>query len=88
MSYEYEENQIEYYLATLKNVKLGPQIKKKSDFREEDIKTIEKLISRFSINIGHSLELEIGDTITFNAAVNQDNYIGLLTKRATKVKKI
>ena len=69
-------------------MRFGPQIKAKKDFKEENIKSIEKLIVRFSINIGREQNLSRGDRLTFNGRVEDNNFTGLILKRATKVRKI
>ncbi len=85
-SYEYQDEVVTYFLLTLKDIKFGPQIKKKSDYKEEDIKDIERLIVRLSDKTG--LGMKVGEKISLNGAVNVDNYLGFMLKRATKVKKI
>ena len=84
-SYEYEEKLIEYYLVTLKDVEFGPQLKRKSDYKEEDIRAIEKLIVRISDASFDTLSLKPEDIISFNGGVVDDNFIGLMVKRTTKL---
>jgi len=87
-SYEYNEKTVEYYIATLKNVELGPQLKLKSDYQKEDVKTIEILIARLSDTACETLNLAIGDNISMNGGIVEDSFIGIMIKRAAKLVKI
>ncbi len=87
-SYEFNEKIVEYYLATLKNIELGPQLKRKSDYRKEDIKTIKNLIARLSDTTCETLNLTIGDKIGLNGRIIEDSYVGIMIKRATKLTRI
>lgn len=84
-SYEYNEKIVEYYLVTLKNVEFGPQLKRKSDFRKEDIKTIKNLIARLSDTTCETLNLTPGDSISLNGGIVEDSFVGIMIKRATKL---
>ena len=76
-----------FYLITLKDVEFGPQLKKKSDFKKEDIEKIDNLIIRVSENLYSSDEFKLGDKITCNGGVNKDRNLGFMLKRVTGLKK-
>ena len=76
-----------YYLITLKDIEFGPQLKKKSDYRKEDIENIEELIIRVSVKLYSSDKFKIGDKITCNGGVNKDRMLGFMLKRVTGLKK-
>ncbi|MFX1314069.1 MAG: Rho termination factor N-terminal domain-containing protein, partial [Promethearchaeota archaeon] len=78
---EFQGNTTIFYMITLKNVRFGPQLKKKSDYDENDIDTIEKLQVRISDNVFEKINLSIGDKISCNGGVSKDNFWGLMIKR-------
>ncbi len=85
---DFQGNVTTYYLITLKDIEFGPQLKKKSDYRKEDIENIDELIIRVSVNLYSSDEFKLGDKITCNGGVNKDFRIGFMLKRVTGLKKI
>ena len=86
-SYEYQGRITEYYLVTLQNVRYGPQIKRKSDYDEDKIVNREKLLIRLSEKKFTDTQPEVGDILSCNGTVKRDDFLGILLKRVTKVKK-
>jgi len=84
---DFQGNVTTYYLITLKDIEFGPQLKKKSDYRKEDIENIEELIIRVSVKLYSSDKFKIGDKITCNGGVNKDRMLGFMLKRVTGLKK-
>ena len=84
---DFQGNVTLYCLITLKDVEFGPQLKKKSDYRKEDIENIEELIIRVSVKLYSSDKFKIGDKITCNGGVNKDRMLGFMLKRVTGLKK-
>ncbi|MHA1292613.1 MAG: Rho termination factor N-terminal domain-containing protein [Promethearchaeota archaeon] len=84
---EFEGRITIYYHITINNARLGPQIKRKSDFREEDIVLIEKILLRISEKIYNENDLNIGDKISCNGGLTKDNFWGFMLKRVTKFTK-
>lgn len=87
-SYEYQGRVTVYYLATLKNVRFGPQLKRKSDYDEDKIVERDQLLIRVSEKKYSDNDLKEGDTIRCNGGVRRDNFLGLMLKRVTKVEKL
>lgn len=78
-----------YYLASLNNVKFGPRIQRKSDFKEEDIEIVENLNIRISENLFEETNLKTGDKITTNGKLTKDNFMKMfIVKNIRKIKKI
>jgi len=77
-----------FYLITLKNVRFGPQLKKKSDYNEDDIDTIENLRIRVSEIAFEKAQISVSDKISCNGGVNKDNFWGLMLKRVSKLQKL
>lgn len=69
------------------NEKEEKWISKGFDFRKEDVKTIKDLIARLSDTTCESSNLTIGDFISLNGGIVEDSFVGLMVKRATKLKK-
>ena len=84
---DFQGNVTTYYLITLKDIEFGPQLKKKSDYREEDIEDLDELKIRVSENLFSKEEVKIGDNISCNGGVNKDRNLGLMLKRVTGLKK-
>ncbi|MFO7795005.1 MAG: Rho termination factor N-terminal domain-containing protein [Promethearchaeati archaeon] len=86
---EFQDIITTYYLLTLKDVTFGPQLKKKSEYDESNLKTLDKLVVRISDNAFDKVNPSEGDKITLNGTVNKDNFLKMfLLKRATKLKKL
>jgi hypothetical protein len=85
---DFQGNITIFYLMTLKDIEFGPQLKKKSDYRKEDIENIDELIIRVSVKLYSSDKFKLGDKITCNGRVNKDFRIGFMLKRVTGLKKI
>jgi len=81
---EYEGHETTYYLVDLKNVELGPQIKRKGDFDESKLQETETLKLRLSENKFDKVDIEVGDNFGCNGTVDNDNFFGLMLKRVTK----
>ena len=84
---EFQGNITPYYLITLKDIEFGPQLKKKSDYRKEDIENLDDLKIRVSENLFASDKFKSGDKITCNGGVNKDFRLGYILKRVTALKK-
>jgi len=63
-------------------------LKKKSDYRKEDIEKLDDLKIRVSENLYASDKFKSGDKITCNGGVNKDRFLGFMLKRVTGLKKI
>jgi hypothetical protein len=85
---EFQGNITVFYLITLKNVKVGPQLKKASDYNEDNIKVIETLKIRVSEAAYQKEEVNKGEKISCNGGVTKDNFLGLMLKRVSKLKKL
>ena len=84
---DFQGNITTYYLITLKDIEFGPQLKKKSDYRKEDIEKLDELKIRVSENLFSKEKLKIGNTISCNGGVNKDRVLGMMLKRVTGLKK-
>ncbi|MFX1452915.1 MAG: hypothetical protein ACFFCM_18915, partial [Promethearchaeota archaeon] len=84
----FEGHKSKYYLLDLENVKIGPQVKKKSDYNEADLEEISKLTIRVGEKGYSKISLKVGDKISCNGALVKDNFLGLLLKRSTTLKKV
>jgi hypothetical protein len=62
-------------------------LKKKSDFKKEDIEKLDELKIRVSENLYLSDKFKLGDNITCNGGVNKDFRLGYILKRVTGLKK-
>jgi hypothetical protein len=85
---EFQENITVYYHITLKDVKLGPKIYRKGDFREEDIINIEKLKIRISEKLQSDNKLSVKDKISVNGRLEKDNFWGIIVKNIRKIQKL
>jgi len=85
---DFQGNVTIYYIVSLKDLKIGPQLKKVKDYREEDTIKIDNLKLRVSDNAYEKAELKVKDKITCSGGVNKDNFWGLILKRVTKLSKI
>ena len=85
---EFQEHVTIFFMVSLKKVKYGPQIKKKSDYREEDILTIDDLKLRVSDNAFEKVKLNVGDKITCSGGLSKDNFWGYVLKRVSKLNKL
>jgi len=85
---DFQGNVTIYYIVSLKDVKIGPQLKKVKDYREEDTIRVDDLKIRVSSNAYDKVEFKVGDKITCSGGVNNDNFWGLILKRVTKLSKI
>ncbi|MFX0134957.1 MAG: hypothetical protein ACFFDN_15050, partial [Candidatus Hodarchaeota archaeon] len=84
----FEGHKSKFYLLDLENIKIGPQITKKSDYKEEEIEEVGKLTIRVGEKGYNKVSLKVGDKISCNGALVKDNFYGLLLKRSTSIKKI
>ena len=84
---DFQGNVTTYYLITLKDIEFGPQLKKKSDYRKEDIEKLNDLKIRVSEKLYTSDKFKSGDKITCNGGVNKDRFLGMMLKRVTGLKK-
>lgn len=82
----FQENITIYYLISLTNVKIGPRVQKKSDFKEEDIIEADGLAIRISKKLHEDNDLKIGDKITVNGKFTRDNFLRLnIVKNIRKI---
>jgi len=82
----FQENITIYYLISLTNVKIGPRVQKKSDFKEEDILEADGLAIRISKKLHEDNDLKIGDKITVNGKFTRDNFLRLnIVKNIRKI---
>jgi hypothetical protein len=84
---DFQGNITTYYLITLKDIEFGPQLKKKSDIKKEDIERLDNLKIRVSEKLYSSDKFKPGDKITCNGGVNKDRMLGFMLKRVTSFKK-
>jgi hypothetical protein len=73
----FQENVTKYYLGSLKDVNLGPRIKKKDDFNESDVINFEELAIRISEKLQEELKLKPGNKISLNGKLTKDNFLKL-----------
>ncbi len=86
---DFQGNITVYYIITLKSAKLGPRVQKKSDFREEKIKSVEELNLRISEKIFDENDVKIGDNISGNGKLTRDNFLRIyIVKNIRKIQKI
>jgi len=85
---DFQGNITTYYLITLKDIEFGPQLKKKSDYRKEDIENLDELKIRVSEKLYSSDKFKLVDKITCNGGVNKYRMLGFMLKRDTGLKKI
>ena len=85
---EFQERITINYHVSLKNVKLGPRVTKKSDFKEEDIEKIETMKISISERLQTDNKLKAKDKIKVNGKLMKDNFWGIIVKNIRKVEKI
>ncbi len=85
---EFQGNIINFFIVSLKDIKFGPKLKKKSDYREEDIKSVETVNVRISEKLQNENTFKKGDKINFNGKLVKDNFWGYTVKNVRKVVKL
>ncbi len=85
---EFQDNITIYYHVELKEVKLGPKVAKKSDYKEEALVTVDKLKLRISDKLQNESNLKAKDKIKVNGKLDKDNFWGIMIKNIRKVEKI
>lgn len=85
---DFQGNVTIFYMVSLENVKIGPRVKKQSDFREEDTQEVEKLKVRISENLQSENSFKKGDKINFNGKLTKDNFWGFTVKNVRKISKL
>ncbi|MFX0080706.1 MAG: Rho termination factor N-terminal domain-containing protein [Candidatus Hodarchaeota archaeon] len=85
---DFQGNVTTYYHITLKDVKLGPRIYRKGDFREEDIVNVEKLKIRVSEKLQNDNNLKVNEKLSINGKLDKDNFWGIIVKNIRKVQKL
>jgi hypothetical protein len=85
---DFQGNITIYYLITVKDAKIGPQLKKPSDKDEKDLFLVDKILLRLSENAYNKAKIKVGDKIKCNGGVDQDRFLGLMLKRVTSLKKL
>jgi len=76
-----------FFMTSLGNLKLGPKLKKASDYREEDTENVEKLKVRLSQKLQNENSFIKGDKISFSGKLVKDNFWGYTVKNVRKVTK-
>ena len=83
---DFQGNITIYYIISLKNVKIGPRIQKKSEYKEEDIKSVESLNLRISEKLNDETKLKPGDKISANGKLTRDNFLRMnIVKNIRKI---
>ena len=85
---DFQGNITIYYHITLKDVRLGPRVNRKSDFREEDIVNVENLKIRISEKLQNDNKLKVNDKLSINGKLDKDNFWGIMVKNIRKVQKL
>ncbi|MBN1214610.1 MAG: Rho termination factor N-terminal domain-containing protein [Candidatus Lokiarchaeota archaeon] len=85
---DFQGNITTYYSIILDNAKLGHKLKKKSDFKKEDLLHIKKLTIRVSESLQKEQTLALGDKISFNGKLSKDNLLGIIVKNIRKIQKV
>ncbi len=85
---EYQDRITIYYHISLKGIRLGPKITRKSDFREEDIVNVEAIKIRISERLQDENELTEMDKIKVNGKLVKDSFWGIMVKNIRKVEKL
>lgn len=86
---QFQEIETIYYLISLVNVKIGPRVQKKTDFKKEDIETLDELSIRISDRLHEDMKLREGDKISVNGRLTQDSFLNLfIVKNIRKVTKV
>ena len=86
---EFQENITTYYIISLKDVKIGPRVQKKSDFKEEDITNVDSINLRISERLHDENDLKIGDKLTANGKLTKDNFLKMyIVKNIRKIQKL
>ncbi len=85
---DFQGNITTYYSIILDNVKLGHKLKKKSDFKKEDLLHIKKLTIRVSESLQKEQTLALGEKISFNGKLSKDNLLGIIVKNIRKIQKM
>ena len=81
---EFQGNVTVFFMASLENIKLGPKLKKASDYRDEDIEKVENLNVRISEKLQNENSFIKGDKISFNGKLVKDNFWGYTVKNLRK----
>ena len=82
---EFQGNITRFFMASLKNIRFGPKLKKESDYREEDTENVENLKVRISEKLQNENSFSKGDKISFNGKLVKDNFWGFLIKNVRKI---
>ncbi|MFW9828492.1 MAG: Rho termination factor N-terminal domain-containing protein [Candidatus Thorarchaeota archaeon] len=85
---EFQGNITTYYMVTLENVKIGPRLKKQSEFQADYIEEVKDLKLRLSDRLQNEKSLNEGDKISFNGKLVRDNFWGLTVKNVRKISRI
>jgi hypothetical protein len=82
---EYQDNITTFYHISLKDVQLGPRVKKKTEYREEDIVELPSIKIRISEKLHSDNDFKIGMRLKLNGKLDKDNFWGYLIKNIRKV---
>lgn len=85
----FQENVTTYYLINLIKVKIGPRLKRKTDYKLGDIIEVDKLTIRISEKLHEENDLKIGKKIKVNGKLTRDNFLRLdIVKNIRKIELI
>ena len=82
---EFQGNVTTFYIVSLKNLRFGPKITKKSEYREEDVKEAESLKLRVSQKLHDESDLKNGMKLKFNGKLVKDRVWGFIVKNVRKI---
>ena len=82
---EFQENITTFYHISLKDVRLGPRINKKSEYKEEDILQFPSIKIRISEKLYSENDFQNGMRLKLNGKMDKDNFWGYVIKNIRKV---
>jgi hypothetical protein len=85
---EFQGNVTRFFLVSLENNKVGPRVKKASDYREEELVDVEELKVRFSERLQSENSFKEEEKIKFNGKLVKDNFWGFMVKNVRKVDRL
>ena len=85
---EFQGNITIFFMASLEDIKLGLKLKKLSDYRDEDVESVDNLKVRISEKLQNENSFTKGDKISFNGKLVKDNFWGYTVKNVRKVSRI
>ncbi len=73
--FDFQGNITISYLVSLKNVKIGPRLKKASEYHEADIKFVDELKVRLSENLYNPNDVQKEKKLKFNGRMDRDDFL-------------